>query len=412
MKASTGFLAGAVVMLGAYDVVKWRLTLLESWVFTHVLEFGPTRRLLMSGGSMAMHDERDAAGTEEFVSGLWVRHDYLTANRTFHVVSSLETCKGDVVPLVFFHGHLQSWYSMSFIMSALAQRGYCTYGFDLLGYGQSDVDPAKGPYGWKEQADEFAALFKADARFSKVFFVAHDRGAIVVDHLSALQDDNFQMLGYVRCQQSFLIPHALPRPPREAMADQSVTNDLYTNAVFVLQPPFVASGHPHPAFNVSRFKREFSFRGTWITTALAYSTNTIESEWNDLCFEEGHPDRLAPDEDSLKFYRQHRGNYKPFGFKSFRNESIMNCHPDAGGLLAYLQHVPTLVCQGALDPGMPPWTYFHVPDVLPNAQVRFFNGGWFFTIEFPDDVAAAIHTFIRNHDQLAHLPFGTPPCSD
>lgn len=388
-----GFIAGMVVMLGAYDTVKWRLKLFEAWMFPKLVNFGPTRQLLMAATpAMQVHDERDPDGFREFVSGMWVKHEYLKTDRTFHMVST--ECTG--IPLVFLHGHMQSWYSMSLIMGALADK-YCVVGFDLLGYGQSDHD--QEVYGWKEQAEEFAKLFKKDNRFSKIFLVSHDRGSIVADHLTALQD-GFEIVGYARCQQAFLLPHALPRPPRAALGDAEVGIDLNERAGFILGPPFLSNG-PHPNFNASRWHREYSFKGMWHSTTLAYSTNSIMTEWNDLCFEQGHSQRV--NNNGLDFYHAYRGNYQAFGFKSFRNASLMNCHPEGNGLLAYISHIPTLVIQGALDAGMPPWTYYHIPDVMPNVQVRFFNAGWFVIVEIPDDIAAAIDTFIQGHASLHAL---------
>lgn len=396
MKAIHGFFVGMAVVLGAHDMIKWRLKLLEAWLFPIMISFGPTRRVLMSATpALVVHDERDPSGLEEFVSGMWVKHEYIQTNRTFHLVKA--ECSG--IPLVFLHGHMQSWYSFSLIMAALQQRGYCTYAFDLLGYGQSDHD--QEVYGWKEQAEAFAQVFKSDPRFKKVFLISHDRGSIVADHLTALQD-GFEIVGYARCQQAFLLPHALPRPPRAALGDAVVGVDLSTRAGFILGPPFLSNG-PHPNFNATRFRREYSFKGMWYSTTLAYSTNTIVSEWNDLCFEEGHAHRLPSSNGGLDFYHTYRGNYDAFGFKSFRNASLMNCHPDQGGLVAHIAQIPTLVIQGALDAGMPPWTYYHIPDVLPNVQVRFFNAGWFCIVEIPDDIAAAIHTFIQDHVTLATL---------
>lgn len=326
------------------------------------------------------HDEYDEDGHVELVANIWVRHEYSTVKgRRVHMVSTLDTCpkqgeRATSFPIVFFHGRAQSWFAFSQVMSESAERGYCCYSIDLLGYGQSDTNTT-GSFKWRDQAQLFATMFKNDDRFKKVGIVAHDRGAVVADYLSEHQDNDFQIVAYARAQHPFLVESKLGIP--------MVLHDPRFSHLAMLslhEQSALARPLNSDLVDERRFGREYSFKGVWRAADRAHRDTDEYLLHRDRC---GHTQKIGEDDNDEKQHPTHPKD--------------ISCVPSNGGLLAHLVNIPMLLMQGALDETMPPPTYYNVPDVLPKANVRFLNCKWFVHLECFEQFSVALHIFFTQN---------------
>jgi alpha-beta hydrolase superfamily lysophospholipase len=80
-------------------------------------------------------------------------------------------------------GFPECWFAWHHQLTSLADAYHCV-ALDLKGYGQSDHRP-EGDDDYAAQAAELPAVFDA-LGLDRFFLVAHDRGAVIADHLCAV----------------------------------------------------------------------------------------------------------------------------------------------------------------------------------------------------------------------------------
>merc|ERR1712070_887867 len=73
--------------------------------------------------------------------------------------------------------------------------------------------------------------------------------------------------------------------------------------------------------------------------------------------------------------------------------ALMGCD-GSEGIISKIDF-PLLILQSSLDPGMPPWTYYHIPEVIPSATVEFLNSAWLLQKDAPQATASAMSRFFK-----------------
>lgn len=279
-------------------------------------------------GTTSRHGE-----VEYLAHNVFGLHWYVEADgAVWHLVTAGDP---DKEPILFVHGHPDTWWSWHQVMALLADDFY-VIAVDTLGYGQSDkrldLDLT-----YAGVARGVGALMTA-LEIESFNLVGHDRGSVVGDHMVARGDINPRIRAYLRMQQSADQPHGFPRPDHEGMTD----------VAFHTAPDFMRSLFESNYFSVemsedhlARAEWEYNFAGTAEAAAQRYSDASFDKE---LAF------RLA---------------------EVFPRMTM-----------------PVVFMQGAHDPGQRPEEYWRTADVVPDGTVLIVDTNHFIQAEDPALVAA------------------------
>ena len=275
--------------------------------------------------------------------GTSATHWYVqAADVTWHLVTAGDP-KGEAV--LMLHGLPESWWAFHHQISALASD-YYVVAIDCKGYGQSDkrLDLDYTAAGMAREMPELMDTLGID-RFS---IVAHDRGAVIADHMTSVESLKGRILRYVRMQQSFNEPHGKPAPPHAMFATiLGVGNFQSRQIISIVYEKVMAAG-----LNASTLKRldyEFKFKGVAQAVSRYFQFNNFDIELKD------------------------------------RHEFLF-------------EHMtmPMLILQGRWDPGQHPEEYARSTEFVPNAKVQFIEANHFIHIENPIAVNRAIRDFLAS----------------
>lgn len=246
-------------------------------------------------------------------------------------------------PVLMLHGLPESWWAFHHQIADLS-RDYYVIALDCKGYGQSDkrLDLDYSASGMAAETAELLDTLGVD----KFIVVAHDRGAIIADHMTAVKSLKGRFLSYVRMQQSFNEPHGEPRPPHEMFATRmGEANFAYRNVTDVIYNKVMPAGlNPR---TLKRLNYEFKFKGVAQAVRRYFQSNNFDLEYKD------------------------------------RHEC----------LFAHMT-MPTLILQGRYDPGQHPQEYANSTDFAADLRVEFVDANHFAHIENPVAVNLAIRRFL------------------
>ncbi len=297
----------------------------------------------------------DEDGAEETLwTGARVTHRVVDATGLrWHAAT---TGSPDAPAVVFLHGFPECWFTWHHQMADLGEDFHCV-ALDLKGHGQSD-HRLDSDYDYAAQAAELPAVFDA-LGLDRFFLVAHDRGAVVADHLCAVPGMAARVRRYVRMQQSGNRPHSEPRPPHELfrsdlgvelLASGALVDMAYGRAELPAgMQPLVAV--PVDDRDVDRIRREVMRPGVPEGMSASFVSASFDRELDDR----------------------------------------MN------GLF-HAMTMPVLFLQGALDPGQQPAEYETVADEVETGEVQFVDAGHFLHLEAPAAVSAAIRAYLERDD--------------
>ncbi|MBV8295405.1 MAG: alpha/beta hydrolase [Acidimicrobiia bacterium] len=280
-------------------------------------------------------------GERETIGGTEVIHRFVEApgdseTLRWHLVEA-----GAGEPVVFLHGLPDSWFMWHRQLDAFASTHH-VIAVDLKGYGQSDK--RTGDYRAPGVAEQLLALLDV-LGLEEFNVVAHDRGAVLADHLGAMAPS--RVLRYVRSEQHLWHFHPDLAPQQLLFTDPARTSVLAEPAVLVVAAYLLLCAKPVADADLAR---------------------TIQ-EWS-------HPqiNWAVP---------------RYFNSSSFRQEWI-----DRRTRLIERWDFPVLVLQGARDPRQPREFYEGVDCHLPDGRVAFVDAGHFCVLENPAETTAAIASFI------------------
>lgn len=285
------------------------------------------------------------AGHVETLAGAVMTHHYVRSrDLTWHAVTAGAPPRPVVV---FLHGMPETWFAFHQQMADLSRDRF-VIGLDVPPYGQTEKS-AGIDYSYPALAARAVGLI-ADIGVREFDLVAHDRGAVIGDHMAhviATDGGAPRMRRYVRMQQSGNQPHGEPRPPHRLMG--SVAGSLlFSGRGFV---PFVYKGrlvaHPIPEPIIERAAKEFGIRGTAWLARHSFATTSFDAELED---------RLST--------------------------------------LFAAMSMPVLFLQGRLDPGQHPEEYAEVTTAVADGHLQFLDAGHFPHLEAPDEVSRAIRAFL------------------
>jgi pimeloyl-ACP methyl ester carboxylesterase len=293
---------------------------------------------------------RNRHGEEEPLGGVTATHWFVEAAEiTWHFVTA-----GDEAgtPVVLLHGFPESWWAFHHQIEALALTGYQAIAIDVIPYGQSDK---RTDLDYRYPAIAAGVLSLLDRiGVDRFDLVAHDRGAVVADHLIAQPAAADRVERYVRMQQLADRTHDEPGPPHRLMGSAAGTF-VYQSRRF---PTMVYRGQlvtrPIPDDTVRRLDYEFKYRGIADAAPLSFRTTSSDLELFD---------RLE-------------------------------------GLFAKMT-MPVLFLQGRLDPSQQPGEYFRVGEAVAQGRLEFIEAGHFLHLEAPEQVNAAILAFLAQGDHAA-----------
>ena len=251
-------------------------------------------------------------------------------------------------PVVFLHGMPESWYAWHNQLSDLSDEYFCV-ALDTKGFGQSDHSP-DSEYDYSHQATELTALFDA-MRLDRFDLVAHDRGAVIADHLCAKSGMASRICHYVRMQQSGNRPHSEPRPPHGFFRSPEGAAYFQTDAIITPAYREQLVAREIPEADLTRLGEEFTMPGAAASISRSFVSAGFERELKD---------RMS-------------------------------------GLFAAMT-MPVLFLQGALDPGQQPHEYASVTDEVARGFLEFVDAGHFCHLEAPDAVSDAIRRFLDSTD--------------
>ncbi len=273
--------------------------------------------------------------------GTQATHWYARAAEvTWHFVTA-----GDPsgTPVLMLHGLPESWWAFHHQIADLSRDHY-VIALDCKGYGQSDKR-LDLDYSASAMAAETAELLDT-LGVDKFIVIAHDRGVIIADHMTAVASLKGRILRYVRMQQSFNEPHGEPRPPHEMFATRmGEGNFAYKNLIDVVYNKVMPSG-----LNPTTLKRldyEFKFEGVAQAVRCYFQSNNFDIEHKD------------------------------------RHET----------LFAHMT-MPMLILQGRYDHGQHPEEYAKSADFATDLRVEFVVASHFCHIENPIAVYVAIRRFL------------------
>jgi pimeloyl-ACP methyl ester carboxylesterase len=298
---------------------------------------------------------RNRHGEQEKLGEVTATHWFVEAGGIkWHFVTA-----GDDVgtPVVLLHGFPESWWAFHHQIEALAGAGYQPIAIDVIPYGQSDK---RTDLDYRYPAIAAGVLALLDRIGVDHFdLIAHDRGSVVGDHLIAQPGARGRVDRYVRMQQSADRTRDEPGPPHRLMGSPAGTL-VYQSRRF---PAMVYHGQmvarPIPEDTIRRIDYEFKYEGIAQAAPLSFRTTSSDQEL---------VDRLE-------------------------------------GLFAKMT-MPVLFLQGRLDPGQQPGEYFRVGESVARGKLDFIEAGHFIHLEAPEQVNAAILTFLseRTADTV-----GPPP---
>ena len=290
-------------------------------------------------------------GEVEKLGDLEVTHCFVEVARSrYHFVTAGDP---NAPALVMLHGLPETWYAWHHQIADLSRDRF-VIAPDLKGYGQSEKR-LDSVYSFPHCAFEMALLLE---RIGVVGFdlVAHDRGAVVGDHLFNVPGRFGERIGrYARLQQSFPKPHAEPRPPHALMATSAGT-ELFLSPAFPrllfaqVAPPglyqLVFNDIPEPV--LARIDAEWHHPGVAQAVPLCFRHTNFDLEMED------RERDLIPK---------------------------MKC--------------PVHLIQAELDPGQPPADYEGLAELGPNFSIEWIEGaGHFSHLEKPDEVTRALRRFL------------------
>ena len=260
----------------------------------------------------------------------------------WHFVTAGDIGKGEVLML---HGHPDTWYAYSKVMSHLADD-YYVIAVDTLGYGQSDKRP-EIDVSYSAVSRSLTSLLDSIG-VTKFNLISHDRGSIISDHLIAQDRMNDRILAFLRMQQSFDKPHGFPRPAHADMAREEWQAGNVVRGRY--QSPYVSVEVPES--EIARLEWEFKFPGTAAAAARTFEGTSFEIE------------------------------------RAFR---IENTIPN--------MTMPVVILQGIRDPGQRPEEYFRSADLLPNGRVILVDANHFIHTEDPGLVARVAKELFETHNR-------------
>lgn len=297
-------------------------------------------------GSVNRHGEVEKLGDIE------VSHWFVKVVRArYHVVTAGDPARPAVVML---HGLPESWYAWHHQIQDLARDHYVVAP-DLKGYGQSEKR-LDHEYSFPHCAFETALLIEK-LGIERFFLVAHDRGAVLADHLCNVPDRfNERIRKYARLQQSFPKPHAEPRPPHALFASAQGVEIFLSPLMRLLyeQAPLPLTGlqmvyNDIPQHVRERLHREFSFPGVAQAVSRTFELTSFDIEMEDR--------------------------------RDFLFEKMT---------------MPVRLIQGPLDPGQPRSDYEGLEELGPNFSIEWIEGaGHFQHLEKPEETTRALRRFFE-----------------
>jgi len=302
-------------------------------------------------GAVNRHGELEYIG-----NGIFGAHWFVNAeNAVWHFVTAGDPSK-DVVLLI--HGHPDTWYAYSKVMSELADE-YYVIAVDTLGYGQSDKR-TEVDVSYSAVAKSLVSLLDT-LEIDRFNLITHDRGSVISDHLIAMDGIADRIRAFLRMQQSFDKPHGFPRPAHDAMAsaEWQARDDLVRG---IYNSNYVSVHLPES--EIARLEWEFQFPGTPEAAARTFQGTSFEIE------------------------------------RRFRIENTIP-----------RMTMPVVVMQGIRDPGQHPEEYYDVPDILPNGRVVLVDANHFIHTEDPILVARVAHQLFRHRNRKRPQKISSEPVS-
>ena len=281
--------------------------------------------------------ERERVGTTELT------HRFVDAPGDSETVRWHLVEAGEGEAVVFLHGLPDSWWMWHYQLEALAPSHHVV-AVDLKGYGQSDKKT--GDYRAEGVADQLLSLLDR-LGLDEFSLVAHDRGAVIGDHLVAGRAG--RVLRYVRAEQHLWHFNPMLAPQQRLFTDPGLHWIVADPRLLVVSAYTLLTARPVAHHDLVRTVQEWS-----------------------------HPriDWAVP---------------RYFGASSFRQEWL-----DRRRRLIERWDLPVLVLQGADDPRQPREFYEDVGRHLPDGRVGFVEAGHFFVLEDPAATTDAIAAFLTS----------------
>ncbi|MEM1261712.1 MAG: alpha/beta hydrolase [Pseudomonadota bacterium] len=262
------------------------------------------------------------------------------AGVTWHFVTAGDPAS---TPVIMLHGLPESWWAFHHQIADLSRDHY-VIALDCKGYGQSDKR-LELDYSAAAMAEETAALID-QLGIDKFVVIAHDRGVIIADHMTAVESLRGRILRYVRMQQSFNEPHGEPRPPHEMFATRmGEANFAYKNVIDVIYNKVMPAGLTPTT--LKRLDYEFKFKGVAPAVRRYFQSNNFDIE-----------------------------------------------HKDRHERLFTHMTMPILILQGRYDAGQHPEEYADSASFATDLRVEFVEANHFSHIENPVAVNHAIRRFL------------------
>ena len=286
---------------------------------------------------------------EVLPGGVEATHWFVAADDvTWHLVTAGDPANP---PIVFLHGLPETWFGFHHQMSALSDS-YYTISIDQMGYGQTDKDLSLD-YSSPAMAAKLAALLDT-INITNFYAVGHDRGAVTLDYLMAVDGMPDRITKYVRMQQSGNRPHGEPRPPHRLFASPMGT-EVFARDGQIRMLYTTKSGYSTinlPPEEMDRFAYEFLYEG---------AAEAITKYFQATDFDKELEDRMAD-----------------------------------GGLFDQMT-MPVLFVQGALDPGQHIEEYQYLDEDLVNATLIVVDdASHFLHVEKPDKISTIIREFLTD----------------
>lgn len=286
---------------------------------------------------------------EMLPGGVEATHWFVEADGvTWHLVTAGNPANEAVI---FLHGLPESWYSFHHQMSALSDT-YFTVSIDQMGYGQSDKR-LELDYSNPAMAEKLASLIDK-LGIQDFYAVAHDRGAVTVDYLMAVEGMPDRIKKYIRMQQSGNRPHGEPRPPHKLFASQGGV-EVFARDVQLRMIYSPRSGYSSVEIDkaeLDRFSYEFHYEGVAEAVSKYFQTTDFDLELEDRVKDGGLFDQMT---------------------------------------------MPVLFLQGTLDPGQHAEEYFHLDEDVANPTLILVeDASHFLHVEQPEKVAQIIRDFITS----------------
>ncbi len=290
-------------------------------------------------------------GEIEKVGDVEATHWFLEVARSrYHVVTAGDPAAPAVLML---HGFPESWYAWHHQIADLAHDRF-VIAPDLKGYGQSEKR-LDSVYSFPHCAFELALLVEK-LGVGGFDLVAHDRGAVLGDHLFNVPSRFGERIRrYARLQQSFPKAHGEPRPPHALMASAAGT-ELF------LSPAF-----PRLLYSQAAPQGLYQLVYNDIPEPVV---QRIESEWR-------HPGvaQAVP--------------------RCFEHTNFDLEHEDRVRDLIPKMKCPVHLIQAELDPGQRPADFQGLADLGSNFSIEWIPGaGHFSHLEKPAEVTRALRRFL------------------